>query len=121
MYTQPVGEIIKRHIIKYHCHADDTQLYITLKPCDKWDDISSSIKDCIQDINILANSNMLKLNRNRTELTTKEQVKKTDNLRIKVGSSYINSSMSVRNLELILDNTLGTENQVNYIRKFCYH
>ena len=39
MYTKPVGEIIKRYNIKYHCYADDTQFYMTLKPCDKWDNI----------------------------------------------------------------------------------
>jgi len=50
MYTKPVGEIIKRHNIKYHCYTDDTQVYMTLKPCDKWDDISSSIEACIADI-----------------------------------------------------------------------
>jgi len=35
MYTKPVGEIIKRYNIKYHCYADDTQVYMTLKSCDK--------------------------------------------------------------------------------------
>ena len=44
MYTKPVGEIFKWHTIKY---ADDTQVYMTLKPCDKWDDISPSIEACI--------------------------------------------------------------------------
>ena len=48
-------------------------------------------------------------------------VTKSENLRIKVGSSYINYSMSVRNLGLILDNTLGMKKQVNYICKFCYY
>ena len=43
MYTKPVGEIIKWHNIKYHCYADDTQVYMTLKLCDKWDDISTSM------------------------------------------------------------------------------
>jgi len=83
---------------------------MTSRPCDKWDDISSSIEACIEDINIWMNSNMLKLNKDQTELivfSSKQHVKKTENLRIKVGSSYINYSMSVRNLGLILDNTLG--------------
>jgi len=62
MYSKPVGEIIKRYNIKYHCYADDTQMYLTLKLCDKWDDISSSIETCIADISTWMNSNMLNLN-----------------------------------------------------------
>ena len=53
--------------------------------------------------------------------SSRQYVKKTENLRIKVGSSYINSSISVRNLVLILDNTLGTEKQVNSICKSCHY
>jgi len=59
-------KIIKRHNIKYHCYADDTQVHMTLKPCDKWDDISSSVEACIEDISNWMNSNMLKLNKNKT-------------------------------------------------------
>ena len=53
MYTKPVVEIIKPHNIKYYCYADDTQMYMTLKPCDKSHDISSSIEACIEDISEL--------------------------------------------------------------------
>ena len=101
MYTKPVGEIIKSYNIKYHCYADDTQVYMTLKPCDKWDDISSSIEASIADISTWMKSNMLKLNKDKAEFivfSSKQQVKKTKNLGIKVGSSYINSSVYVRYL-----------------------
>jgi len=124
MYTKSVGDIIKRYNIKYNCYTDHTQVYMTLKPCDKWDDISSSIEACFAVISTWMNNNMLKLNKDKTKLivfSSKQHVKKTDNLRIKVGSSYINSSMSVRNLGLILDNTLGMEKQVNSICKSCYY
>jgi len=43
MHTKPVGEIIKRHNIKYRCYADDAHIYTILKPWDKWDDIISLI------------------------------------------------------------------------------
>jgi len=29
-----------------HCFAIDNQVYMTLKPCDNWDDNSSSIEAC---------------------------------------------------------------------------
>ena len=35
MYTKPVGEIIKRHNVMYHCYGDDTQEYMILKQFDK--------------------------------------------------------------------------------------
>ena len=48
MYTKPVGEIIKRYNIKYHCYADDIRVYMTLKLYDKWVDILSSIEAVLQ-------------------------------------------------------------------------
>ena len=68
--------------------------------------------------------NRLKLNKDKTKFigfSSKQNVKKTENLRIKVGSRYINYSMSVRNLGFILDNTLEIEKQVNSICKSCYY
>jgi len=63
MYIRPVGEIIKWLNIKYHCYADDTQVYVALKPPYQWDDISYSVESCIVDIRIWMNSHMLKLNK----------------------------------------------------------
>jgi len=112
MYTRPVCEVIKRLDIKHHWYADDTQVYMTLKPCDKWDDISSSMEARIEDIGICMNNKLLKLNKDKTEFivfSSKQRVKKTENLHIKVRSSYINCSASLRNLWHILDNTPGME------------
>ena len=68
--------------------------------------------------------NMLKLNMEKIEFIVysfKQHTKKTENHRIKVRSSYINYSMFVRNLGLILDNTLGTKKDVNIIFNSCYY
>ena len=67
MYAKSVGAIIKRHNIKYHWYADDTQVYMSLKRCDKWDDIPSSIGACIEDISTLKNNKILKLNKDKTQ------------------------------------------------------
>ena len=85
--------------------------------------INTYIKVCI-DISIWMNTSCWKLMRIRPNslfILRKKLVKKIENLRIKVGSSCINSSMSVRNLWLILYNTLGMEKQLNYICKSCYY
>ena len=70
----------------YHCYADDTQLYMTLKPSDKWDAISASIEPCIGEI-------MLKVNKDKTEfivLPSNLHVKIAESLCFKIGFSYVN-------------------------------
>ena len=52
MYIKPADEIIKWYWIKYNCYDNDMQVYMTLKPYDKRDNISSSIETCIADISI---------------------------------------------------------------------
>ena len=32
IYSKPVGDIIHKHGLTYHCYADDSQVYITFKP-----------------------------------------------------------------------------------------
>jgi len=66
MYTKLVDENIKWHNIKYRCYADYAQVYITLKPYDKWDDITYLIEACFEDTSIWMNSTMLKLNKGKT-------------------------------------------------------
>ena len=44
MCTKLVDENIKRQNIKYQYYVKNTQVFMTLKPCDKWNDISSSLK-----------------------------------------------------------------------------
>ena len=31
IYTKPIGDIIARHKMQYHCYADDTQIYTTVE------------------------------------------------------------------------------------------
>ena len=57
---------IKQYSIKYHCYVDDTQVYMTLKRSDKWNDISSSIEASIADLSTWKKSNKLKLNKDKT-------------------------------------------------------
>ena len=61
---------------------------------------------------------LLKLNQNKTELiffSSKQSVNKTGRFRLKVGSIYIESAKSVRNVGIFLDNTFEMEKQVNAI------
>ncbi|KAF7651264.1 hypothetical protein LDENG_00113440, partial [Lucifuga dentata] len=58
IYMLLLGQIIQRHDFHYHCYADDTQLYIPLKPSIN---NFSSIMSCLSDIKCWMSNNFLQL------------------------------------------------------------
>ncbi len=66
LYMLPLREDIRRHGISFHCYADDTQLYLPVRPSDI--DALSSVQDCIYDIRNWMSINFLQLISNKTEI-----------------------------------------------------
>ena len=64
------------------------------------DEAVHAMEDCLADISTWMENNLLKLNQNKTEIivfSSKQNINKTRNFLLKVGSSYIESTKSVRN------------------------
>ena len=64
IYMIPLGQIIQKHNISFHCYADDTQLYLPLKPNDRRN--LNSLLDCLEDIKCWMAQNVLQLNENKS-------------------------------------------------------
>jgi hypothetical protein len=70
LYTSSLADIIRQHGIDFHLYADNTQLYIVFKSSvdGNLDLAKSKIEACVSDIDAWMTSNMLKMNRDKTEL-----------------------------------------------------
>ncbi|TWW58995.1 putative RNA-directed DNA polymerase from transposon X-element [Takifugu flavidus] len=66
LYMLPLGNIIRQHGIHFHCYADDTQLYLSIKP-EKTEQLVT-LQTCLKDIKSWMSSNFLLLNPGKTEV-----------------------------------------------------
>ena len=125
MYTKPVGAICRSHGLLHHFYADDSQVYISFKPIDTVSQTEAlhRIENCLTDIIVWMNTNMLKLNTDKTEVmlfTSKANAKYVENVSVKVGESLIQSTDRVRNLGAIFSPSMEMEHQINSVCRSAY-
>lgn len=121
LYMLPLGNIIRNHDINFHCYADDTQLYLSIKP-DQTDRIHR-LSACVKDITSWMTANLLLLNSDKTEVmilgpqnqrdALSEQIVTLDNINI-------SSSSTVRNLGVIFDQDLSFKAHIKQACKTAY-
>ncbi len=101
LYMQPLGSIIQNHGIHFHCYADDTQLYLSMKP----DETEPLVKlqACLRDIKDWMSRNFLLLNSDKTEVI----ILGPEHLRKGLDGVAMASSATVRNLGVIFDQDLS--------------
>ena len=69
VYTSPLGRIIRAHGLDYHLFADDSQLYVFVKPVQaNVDGAIGRLEKCCHDIRTWMRRNFLKLNDDKMEV-----------------------------------------------------
>jgi hypothetical protein len=123
-YTAPLVEIARKHGIKLHMYADDTQLYMAFEPTDPSVALSmEKIEACIADIKTWMAKNFLKLNDDKTEflvLGAPSQLKKVNVPNLQIGESEIEKTQSARNIGAIFDSSMTMEKHVDAICKSAW-
>ena len=109
LYTSPLGDIVRSHGLSCHFYADDTQLYCSFKLHDQAASVQA-IESCLNDIDAWMLANMLKLNRDKTELLV-------------IGPKHkVNLSNNARNIGVIFDSHVNLEKHVmNTCKTALYH
>ncbi len=116
----PLGNIIRKYGISFHCYADDAQLYISTKP----DETSklSKLTECVKNIKDWMTSNFLLLNSDKTEILLIGPKNSTQNLldyNLQLDGCTVTSS-TVKNLGVILDSNLSFENHISNVTKTAF-
>ena len=109
----------------FHFYADDTQLYLSFDSLSGEGQASAvhSIEACVSEIDEWMRLNRLKLNSGKYELLViSSKYRPRPSLdSISISEQVVNSSVSARNLGLIVDDSLSLEEHVNSISKSCYY
>ena len=81
------------------------------------------VEQCLQEIVLWMNANMLKLNADKTEVilfTSQRNSQYIEDVELKIGGSNIKPSTSVKNLGATLDSKMVMDHRVNSVTRTCY-
>jgi hypothetical protein len=116
-YSAPIEDIVTSHNLCSMSYADDTQLYVLIKPSDRTN-MLSNLEDCIHDIRTWLTLNKLKLNESKTELLhvkSRYAHSVPEDISLTIGNATVTSSPKVRDLGVVFDKNLSMVSHVNDI------
>ena len=107
--TSSLGRIIRAHGLEHRLFADDSELYVFVKPVQAHVDCAiGRLEKCFHDIRTWMRSNFLKLNDDKTEVLligSRQQLSKIALPGVTVGESLIAPATAVRELGAVFDHT----------------
>ena len=126
IYAAPVSKIIRNNNLLSHFYADDTQIYLTVKPHQEDIDAAvETIEQCVTEIRSWMKKNSLKLNDSKTELIvygSAQRLKKFTLQSLRVGDCVVRVTDSVRNLGVQFDAEMTMESHVTAVcRSAIFH
>ena len=127
-YTSTVGNINRKHGLKFHVYADDTQIYVSFNPRSPGACRAAlrQLEHCITDLSDWMSTNMLNLNPTKTEFfiagTSQGLQKLPSSVVLRIGDSVIKPATTVRNLGILFDAQMSMSSHIiSLISSVNYH
>ena len=119
VHCLPIGGILAKDNVRYHIHADDTQLYVECPPNDHTE-ASRQITECVEELRQWLTDNRLLLNEDKTEaILFRSSCPVTST--INIGGSVAQLKTTVRDIGAVLDTRLDMASQVSNVCRSAYY
>ncbi len=113
LYMLPLGSILRKYSVSFHCYADDTQLYVPFKSSDYT--AMERLLACLNDVKAWMSMNFLSLNESKTDLILFGPSELDNAFQTKLGPLSQVRKYHVNNLGMIFDSALKFDKQINEI------
>ena len=119
-----MGDIIRRHGLRFQLYADDTQVYIRFITAD-WQDQEAAVhkvEHCLAEIRDWMERTYLKMNDNKTIAVVATPPRHSNHgiTVIKLGDCDVTPSPSARNIGVVFDSGMSMEQQVTHVCQVAY-
>ena len=125
LYTWPVGDIIRRHDLRFQLYAGDTQVYIRFVIADRQDKAAAvhKVEHCLTEIRGLDGEELLKwMTTRQLQWSQPDLVILSMGSVIKLGEWGVIPSPSARNIGMVLNSGMSMDQQVTHVGQaaYCY-
>ena len=119
IYMLPLGEVIRRHGISLNFYADDSQLYLPMKPNDPH--MLSALRECLNDIKSWMALHFLQLNYKKTEILVIDPQQISEQILSSTGNLSKLIKPVARSLGVLFDSNLCFEQHITKIVQSCFY